>query len=170
VWTLAWGPAFLVLLVLVTDIAHVWLARVELENAVESGALAGAKVWGDSPDSAGTRTAAHTAAKNFVETNTVVGTLITVSANNNPAATNDNAACPGSVLLGNINGTTFEANVVPASANERGCRVEASATVNSLWTGYAGPFTVRASATARYDGTEGSGTPRLVRITSLLCM
>ena len=49
VWLIATGPALLLLLILVTDIGNVWLARIELVNACEAAALAGAKVWGDAP-------------------------------------------------------------------------------------------------------------------------
>ena len=39
-------PVFLILLAVVLNIANLWLARVELENSLESAALAAVKEWG----------------------------------------------------------------------------------------------------------------------------
>lgn len=176
-WIIAAGPALLALFVLVTDIANIWLARVQAENAVESGALAGADVWGDGvaansgTDTAAIRTAAHNAAEALTESNLVVGELVDVDANNDAGSTNNNQVvqCSGKVLLGKYTAASenFDATTAPSSANERACRVEATVMIDSLWVGFAGPFQVRASATAAYD--SGSGTAKLVRVTSGTC-
>jgi Flp pilus assembly protein TadG len=169
-WVIATGPVLLALLVLVTDVANVWLARVELKNAVEAGALAGADVWGDGSNDAANRTAAHAAAESLAEANLVLGAAIDVDANDNPANTNNNAAlqCAGAVLLGTYTAATesFDANSGPAAADQRACRVHATAAVPSLWLGFAGPYGVQASATAVADGSGGA---RLVRVTSGTC-
>lgn len=169
-WIIIAGPAMLALLVLVTDIANLWLARVELENAVEAGALAGANVWGDGSDNPANRTAAHRAAEAVAQANLVVGEAFDVDANNNPAATNNNALvqCAGTVLLGTYTAATrnFDPLTPPPTVARRACRVEAAATVQSLWLGFAGPFEARASATAAADGTGGA---KLVRVTSGVC-
>ena len=169
-WIIIAGPALLALLVLVTDIANLWLARVELENAVEAAALAGANVWGDGADDASNRTAAHFAAEALAESNLIVGHAFAVDPNDDPANTNNNSflQCSGAVLLGTYTSATqtFDPLTSPPAADHRACRVEASATVQSLWTGFAGPYQARASATAVADG---SGNVRLVRVASGPC-
>jgi hypothetical protein len=47
VWVVVVLPVFLVLLCLLVNTANLWLARVELENAMEASALAAVKQWGD---------------------------------------------------------------------------------------------------------------------------
>lgn len=46
-WLIIWLPALLALFCALIGIANLWLARVELENAMESAALAAVKQWGD---------------------------------------------------------------------------------------------------------------------------
>jgi hypothetical protein len=46
-WLIIWLPALLVLLSALLGIANLWLARVELETALEAAALAAVKEWGD---------------------------------------------------------------------------------------------------------------------------
>ncbi|MCS7303479.1 MAG: pilus assembly protein TadG-related protein, partial [Thermoguttaceae bacterium] len=46
-WLLLFVPVFLVLLGLVVNVANLWLARVELETALEAAALAAVKEWGE---------------------------------------------------------------------------------------------------------------------------
>lgn len=45
VWMLAAIPVVVLLLMIVVDIGHVWVARVELENGLEAAALAAVKEW-----------------------------------------------------------------------------------------------------------------------------
>lgn len=167
VWIIGLVPVGIATLMLVLDYGNLWLAREELENAVEAGALAGAKQWGDLADNVANRTSAHIVAKAIAEANTVVGQAITVDANDDAGAgplNNNNLSCTGQVLLGDVTGTTFSPNTVPGAANNRGCRVDASHQVPSFWSGMGlGPYTVNATATARYD----TNVPRLVRITTV---
>lgn len=44
---LIWLPCLLALFVALTGVANLWLARVELENAMEAAALAAVKHWGE---------------------------------------------------------------------------------------------------------------------------
>jgi len=46
-WLIIWMPALLVLFLVLTGIANLWLARVEVENGLEAAALAAVKNWGD---------------------------------------------------------------------------------------------------------------------------
>jgi Flp pilus assembly protein TadG len=47
IWLIAALPVLLILFCFVINIAQQWLARVELENALEAAALAAVKEWGD---------------------------------------------------------------------------------------------------------------------------
>ena len=171
VWIIAAGPALLALLVLVTEIANLWLARVELRNAVEAGALAGAKTWGDAPnDDGAARSAARLAARNFTQANLVVGSTVSIALNDNGTGNdnqnNNNQTCPGSILLGRLNASVLDTTADnPIAANERACRVYATEEVARLWKGFGGPSSIQASATARYH----DGMPRLTQITSTTC-
>jgi Flp pilus assembly protein TadG len=165
-WLIAAGPALLALLVLVTEIGNLWLAKIELHNAAEAGALAGAKVWGSGLDNAATRSAARVAAKAFAEANTVTGATLTISTNDDGGG--GNLICPGSIMLGSFTaGVLDETIAAPIPAGQRACRVQATIQVPSLWTSINGPFPLQASATARYDSI--SGTPTLVSVTSIVC-
>lgn len=46
-WMLIWLPCLLALFVALVGVANLWLARVELENALEAAALAAVKRWGE---------------------------------------------------------------------------------------------------------------------------
>jgi Putative Flp pilus-assembly TadE/G-like len=46
-WMVIWLPCLLVLFCVLARVANLWLARVELENALEASALAAVKHWGD---------------------------------------------------------------------------------------------------------------------------
>lgn len=165
-WVIVIGPGLLSLLVLVTEIGNLWLAKIELNNALSAGALAGAKVWGSGADVGATRTAARIAAKAFAEANTINGTTFTIGTNDNGGGNNLN--CPGDILLGSYSPGTLDTTVAaPIPAGSRGVRCRAVIQVPSLWTSINGPFPVQAAATARYDSV--SGTPKLVTMTTLTC-
>src|SRR5947208_6071110 len=46
-WMVIWLPCLLVLFCVLVGVANLWLARIELENALEAAALAAVKQWGD---------------------------------------------------------------------------------------------------------------------------
>src|SRR5262245_65509190 len=46
-WMVMWLPCLMVLFCVLVGVANLWLARIELENALESAALAAVKQWGD---------------------------------------------------------------------------------------------------------------------------
>lgn len=173
VWLLIAMPVMLIMLLTVTAIGSLWLARAELTNLADAAALAGAKIWGDGADDSTNRTAAHLAAKALAEANTILGTAPTVASNDNPANVNNNDACPATITLGQLSGTTFAADTVPAAVSERACRVQVTTAVTVPFlgtTGMVGPFTIQASAVAYYDGAaEGAGTPRLVNVVTVVC-
>lgn len=169
-WLIVATPALLVLFLVVLCLGSMWQARAELQNAVEAAALAGAKVWGDGDDTSDTRTSAHQAAQALFQANTVFANVVSISANNDPSATNNNQSSPGAILLGQYSSSTFAASQSPAQSNQRACRVSTTASIVPIMQGFgiAGPLTVQASATAVYSGSSaGSGQAQLVRPTSV---
>lgn len=173
VWLLIALPIMLIMLLGVTGVGSLWLARAELSNLADSVALAGAKVWGDGPDNATNRTAAHLAAQALGQANTILAVASTVDHNDDPGATNNNLACPATITLGRFSGGIFAADQTPMAVNERACRADLTTSVTlPFWgtSGIIGPFTIQASAVAYYNGVvEGAGTPRLTVITASTC-
>lgn len=166
-WTILMIPAVLCLLALILDLGNLWLARVELANAVEAAALAGADVWGDT----GNITNARNDAVTYAAQNTIVGTPVVVGANG--AGTVNNTTCDGSVvILGRVNAAapyTFDANVTPGGGELEGVRVQATVSVasviGSLFGNILGPWNISAHATAVYAG----GTPQLINVAVYNC-
>ncbi len=96
-------PLMFLMLCFVVEIGNLWLARAELETALESAALAAVKEWGAANGASGTlisRQVGQTvAAANFVRGNSVVvGTNYTVATAGNPN--------------GNLSGTFPTANLI----------------------------------------------------------
>ncbi|MCY2991718.1 MAG: pilus assembly protein TadG-related protein [Planctomycetota bacterium] len=147
VWLIAAAPALLVLLALVTEIGNVWLARIELGNAVEAGALAGAKAWGDAgTDTAAARVIALASALEFTNANWV---------HRQPPVTPD-------VVFGSFDAGVFTPAPPAITIGQFACRVNATANVNPLWAGTTVfcTKTVQNSATAWYSAP----VPRLVHV------
>lgn len=146
----------LALLVLVTEISSLWLARIELETAVESGALACGKVWGSLPDTdPADRTTAAAAGVSFTQANTVLGNTITIAP---------------SVTFGSYSSGTFTTAGSSTILNDgrRACVVYATVSVPGLWNGFGGARSIQARATARYDTSSSPPGPRLVHVTTVI--
>jgi len=170
VWILVATPVLLVLFMVVLSLASIWQARAELQNAVEAAALAGAKFWGDNADSPTNRTSARAAAQALFQSNMVFGKMVSIATNDNPSATNNNLSTSGPILLGSYAPSTFHVNQSPGAVNERACYVITTASVTPLLQGLGvlGPFTVKASAAAVYNGSsQGTGRPQLTIVTSI---
>jgi uncharacterized membrane protein len=185
VWVVAAAPALLAVLVLVTDLARIWLARVELETAVEAGALAGARSWGgaNDVDPIADQQKARNTAVVFTEANGVVGSYVPIT--NNFASTlanNTNLSCAGNVIFGNVsrldvNGVAyqFQASVEVSSISheDRGVTVIATANVTSFWQSLfglpLGPYKITAQATARWTNSSGTPQPQLIRVSLFSC-
>jgi len=116
IWLIAAAPAVLVFLCIMVEVANVWNARVKLEVALESAALAGVKTWSDlteadivpaphdSPGEFAKTSAARDAAVAAAAANNVGGVGITLDRNEADDGINDvgydNANCTGDLLLG----------------------------------------------------------------------
>jgi Flp pilus assembly protein TadG len=159
-WLILTLPVLMLLLILVIEIGNIWLARVELENAMEAAALAAAKEWGDS-DGVANLLARNTGVM-YAAANTVTGTPVTITANLGVIGPNLNGVPDGNLIFGAITNKTipwvFCGNIVPSCASgpvEFGVRAQATAPVNSVvagWGRYTLPtFSVSANATARYS-------------------
>lgn len=118
------GCALLGLLILVADIANIWLARIEYENALGAAALAAVKEWGDA--SGGDTLIPRRVGVAYFEGNTVSGSPLfnQLGLNYNPASglENDNASCDGDLIFGAITTEippfnppyTFDADQIPS--------------------------------------------------------
>jgi Flp pilus assembly protein TadG len=175
-WIILWIPAVLCLLGTVVETGNLLLARIELTNALEAGALSGADEWGDSGvNTSVSRTAARDRAVALIESNTMTATSLrgSVSKNVGVAGVNENLVCTGNVVILGAADTgmlDFDASIDPMAAGQDfAVRVQATVSVNSIigtFCGVAvGPFSVTAEATARYDG----GATKLYSPTSVTC-
>jgi len=169
-WILAAGPVALVVFGVVADYSKVWLARVELQSAVESAALAGVKTWGDGSDTGTIRSAARTVVQAFGQANTVNAETFSLNTNDNGTGNdndnNNNLDCGGEVLLGKLTGGVFDATASnPIIADERACLVRKSLNVSGFGSLLGGSYTIQVEAIARYDG----GAARLSEITAVTC-
>jgi Flp pilus assembly protein TadG len=173
VWLLLAIPAFLVMLCTAAEIGNLWLARTELETALEASALAAAGQWRLSGDTAQARDFAVA----YAAGNTVVGDSLTLARNDGGSGLNENASCSGDIVLGAITGATcsslvFDANSHPVPGTSgygvRAQKVwEVTPLCRSMFAVPLSTFTVSAEATAMCSGS--SQLPRLVRVQQVLC-
>jgi Flp pilus assembly protein TadG len=155
-WILLFVPAFATLFCMVVEISNVWLARVELENALEAAALAGVKSWGEGSSA----TAARNDAKSYAAVNTARGVAVPLDDSN--------------ITLGGVTGTTgnftLDAGATPVMGvgPDFGLRVQRVITVNSLCASVfgatVGPYQVTAQVDARFN--KSNARPELIRVTT----
>lgn len=151
-WVIVTMSAVMCLIGVVVELGNLWMARAELHNALEAGALSAVDTWGDAgPDSVANQTAARTQAVALVQLNTVNGQPVTISSTD--------------VTLGNLTGASpfvFQPN--QTITGDRGAQIQAAVTVNSiigkLCGNALGPYQISTQVTARYD----SNSPKTVRI------
>jgi Flp pilus assembly protein TadG len=126
-WMVIWLPCLLALFVALVGVSNLWLARVELENAVEAAALATVKQWGDA--GGGDTLIPRQAGVEFAEANGVRGKVLAIGTNYNAAALpNQNAECDlamtpptanlifGAINSDNPNNVIFNAGIAPSCA------------------------------------------------------
>ncbi len=178
-WTLLMIPVLLVMFAVVVEGVHFWLARVELENALEAAALAAVKEWaegGGSPASGWTSDARDVGVE-YAAANTINFTPVGIDTNigvfANPGNPNENLSCDGNLVFGAITDDdpayVVATDQVPSCDPDKSYVVRAQAThtvpsliCNFLGIDFGGPFTVSACTTAMYDC--GLGRPRLIRV------
>jgi hypothetical protein len=186
-WMLIWAPALLVMFSVLVGVANLWLARVELENALESAALAAVKEWGDANGAGGTL-AAREVGVGYASANFVRRDYVLITTNYAAGTPNENAECDvqqspprGNLIFGSIDDVTdqddvtFRGDVEPtgAPALKFGVRAQAIVPVQSFlgsaFLGSIGSYCVQAKATAVYDGSAPNNKVRLIRIDTFIC-
>lgn len=147
-------------LALVVETGNLWLARVELTNALEAAALAGVDQWGDvGGNTEADRELARAVAVSFAAANEVNGQPLLLLENADGAPPNNNQTTTGNVIiLAAYNPLTHElaAQMDPtASGQDLAVRAQATVTVYSLVGSYCGfsiaPFEVSTQVTASYS-------------------
>lgn len=167
-WVILVTPALMLMLFFVSDIGKLWIARIELENALEAAALAGVRTWGEA--GGGPTAAARTVAVEYASVNTVDGQLLVITDNLNVAnPPNENDSPTGNLVFGSATqaGTNwiFDSGTAP-SCNIRSyaIRAQATAPVTSFCDGFLGlpfgPYEVEVETTAIYQC--GLNLPRIV--------
>ncbi len=119
-WLILLLPVLLILLAVVVEIANLWLARLELENAMEAAALAAVTEWGQTNDKTnarlrGVQYAATNSVRGFAVANGPYGSFTT---NQGVLDVNENAACTATpidntvpypnLILGSVDATSLE--------------------------------------------------------------
>jgi hypothetical protein len=181
-WLVIWLPCLLTLFCVLVGVANLWLARVELENSLESAALAAAKHWG-AADGGDTEEARDVGVA-FAAANIVRGNVVAIGPNYDPVGggPNDNDDClpaRGNLVFGAIDDSdpdniVFDAGAAPSPCGggslKYGVRAQASLPVQPLNLGFLGTLTqygIQAKATAQYDCA--TGRVKLIRIDTFLC-
>lgn len=183
-WLVIWLPCLMALFCVLVGVANLWLARIELENALEASALAAVKAWGDvgggstlAPRNVGVAYA-HA---NFARSQSVlIDTNYESSANPNQNSTCNLSVLPaaGNLIFGALDATDpdnliFDAGKSPGCNGSKQFAVRAQAFVDLQPLGFQ-PFLgnltsyrVQAKATAAYDCA--TQRVRLVRIDTFIC-
>ncbi len=187
-WILLSLPALLVVLLIVVDVGNVWVARAELENALEATALAAVREWGTASPAPGTNATNPARARGLAlaAANHVRGAALAIDMNqgtfqatNNP---NENRLCDpalgppaagnlvfGTISVNGMGGIIHDASNAPTDMY--GVRAQASVPVASLAGSFLGlgsnPYAVGATVTALYDANAGQ--TRLVRVAQYIC-
>ncbi|MGB9688520.1 TadE family protein [Thermogutta sp.] len=112
-WLVLTLPIFLILFGFVVELGHLWLARVELENALEAAARAAVKAWGDA--GGGSTYIPRQIGVAYAAANHVRGLPLEIAANYDPAPgpsnPNENLTCcvqPGDP----VGGVSPEGNLI----------------------------------------------------------
>lgn len=112
VWSLLLIPVVAVMIIMLTDLANIWLARIELKNALDAAALSAVKTWGEGGTTLQARQSANVAFSN----NTILGQTFTLNTAEGGCA-NGNDTSSAEVLLGSVNelisGFEFDCGATP---------------------------------------------------------
>lgn len=177
-WLILFLPLFLLMLCLVIDIGNLWLARSELESALESAALAAVKEWGDA--SGGSTLVPRQVGQSIALANTVRGVPVSIALNytaggaNNENTVSTIPSTTANLVFGSITSTSptvvFDPTVTPNCGVNGQYAVLAQTEVNvtpicSSLLGYiVGPMRVRAQTTAYFRCSDHR--PCIIRVGS----
>jgi Flp pilus assembly protein TadG len=109
-WLLIWLPVLLVLFCIMVDGAHLWLARVELESALEAAASSAVREWGKV--AGGDTLVPRQMGQAYAAANIVRGDVVTLAVNYDGAATPGGPINPNQNLSYNLSQTLPTANFV----------------------------------------------------------
>jgi uncharacterized membrane protein len=146
-WTLIVVPALVGGLLFVADAGRIWLARIELQSALEGAALAGVQTY----RATGNASQARTVTQQYAAGNLAGGVPVTLALNGGNVAT-------GNILSGSITGADanlqFNLSGNPnCGATDFGIGAQAAHPFPSLFASFLGqtfgPYTVRGRAFAR---------------------
>lgn len=157
IWIIASIPAVICLLCVVLEFANLWMARVELRNALDAAALSAVKTWGEG----GSTLEARQEGQDTAALNTITGVPVMLDLNSGGGA-NGNASSSGDILLGSISGTpgalTFDCN---GTASCQGGTVNLTIAVETNPSGdtFADPTTVTGDAETSFRIESFSVTP-----------
>ena len=119
VWLILWGPVLLVLFCITLDLANLWIARIELRNALDGASQATVKHWGDG----GTNSTdvPRKVGVAFADANTILGNPLAIASNYGPGnLPNENLECDGDLVFGSVVNQAapfdFRSDVSPACA------------------------------------------------------
>ncbi len=162
IWTLLSLPIFATILFGLAEIGRLWQARVELENALETAALAAVQEWAGRGGGAMNVAAAQSAGTAYGRANTVHGIPLDVDdASMVPAA----AWSFGTVVP---RGTGFDFTPAPTAQTQLAVVIEATFNVpplsRSILGRWFGSSTVTVRTAAFYDTSAPVRRPRLIRL------
>jgi Flp pilus assembly protein TadG len=146
----------------VVEIARLWQARIQLENALEAAALATVQHWGDHGGMAQNIPAAMSVGKVYALANTIHET---------PVDLDNREILPRAVCAfgtATSHGTSYTFQPAPETTAQFAVVMQAEAKVRSLFgLLFARVFPhpkVTAATAAFYDPSTPSATPRLIRV------
>lgn len=96
-WVIGLLPALALGMVVLTDVANLWLSHIELKNALDAAALSGVKSWGEGYSTAQSRLDAAAA----FSSNTMQGQVWPLDATEG-GCVNGNLSSSGEIVLGSI--------------------------------------------------------------------
>lgn len=179
-WLILALPALTFLFGMVVDVGRIWLARIELTNALEAAALSGVKSWAEADtNDQSARVQARADAVAAAGSNTVIGLdelnpstgiALVLDLNQDLADSPNNNDSPiGELVLGAVNsdGAPFEfsAGTEPNPGSDYfAVRTSKTVQIYSVWSNLfgapVGPYPITSGAVAIYD----AGQPRLAHV------
>lgn len=172
-WLVIWGSLFLTFFCVVLEIATLWQAQVEVNNALDSAALAAVKEWGAS--GSGATQIPRDVGVAYTAANPILGTPAVITTNfNGGNLPNENNSCTGNLIFGGLNTLvspiTFDASAdVTLPGGIPAVRAQATVPVQGFCSTLFGFsfLNVSASSTAYFE--NGTGRVALARISTFIC-